>query len=60
MKTGVNPRHEAARQSFVLAEGNDMVYAPFPGYLHGRVLGAVVDDENFQLIDPVDLLGQMI
>ena len=60
MQAGVNAGHEPARKAPVLLKGYDMLYAPFAGDLHRAVGGAVVDDQDFDLIHPVDLPGQMV
>jgi len=46
---------EGARQAQVSLVTHDVVNADLSGYLHGPVGAAVVDDQDFHLIDPGNL-----
>ena len=60
VQAGVQSGHEAVGQALVLFEVHHMVEAQFPRDFHGPVLAAVVDDEILDLVDPVNVPGQVM
>ena len=59
-EAAVQTGHEALCQALVLFEVHHMVDAPFPCHLDRVVVAAVVDDEIFDLVHPVQLLRQIV
>ena len=59
-KAGVKPRHEAFCQALVAGKVHHMMHAPVHRHFHGLVRAAVIDDEVFDLVDAVDMLGQVV
>lgn len=58
-QTCVQSGEEAPCQTFVAAEGYDVVESQLPCLLNGAVLAAVVDDEIFDGVDAVDVPRQI-
>ena len=59
-KAPVQTSHKAFCKTFVLFEIHDMVHTPFFRHRHGIVLTAVVDDQIFDLVNPLYLFWQGI
>ena len=59
MQAGVQPGHKAACQPLVALEADNVVHPKAPRLRHGAVAAAVVDDQGFNLINAVNLPGQV-